>query len=145
MRKYKLTDETRTLNGTILYRIEALRDFNDVKAGDKGGFVKSEENLSHRGTCWVYDNAIATGCTLVMDDATMHDYAIATDCTLVMDDATMHDYASLRGHSSMWEHSEMWDDSSLHGHASIRQHASLHDYEMLRGQEVRSKGKAWRS
>ena len=118
MRKYKLTDETRTLNGTILYRIEALRDFNDVKAGDKGGFVKSEENLSHRGTCWVYDNAIATGCTLVMDDA------------------TMHDYASLRGHSSMWEHSEMWDYAAMWEYSSLRDHASLHDYEVLRGQEV---------
>ena len=114
MRKYKLTDETKTVNDTILYRIEALRDFNNVKAWDKGGFVRSEENLSHDGTCWIYDDAMAT------------------DCTLVMDDATMHDYASLRGHSAMWEHSEMYNHATMYGLASLQNN------EVLRGQEVRS-------
>ena len=30
-KKYKLTDETIEVNGKILYRIEALKDFSDVK------------------------------------------------------------------------------------------------------------------
>ena len=42
-KKYKLTEETINVNGRTLYRIEALRDFNDVKKGDKGGFVEDEE------------------------------------------------------------------------------------------------------
>ncbi len=36
-KKYKLTNETLEYNGRTLYRIEALRDFSDVKKGDIGG------------------------------------------------------------------------------------------------------------
>ena len=35
--KYKLTEETfQVFGGSTLYRIEALKDFGDVKKGDKG-------------------------------------------------------------------------------------------------------------
>lgn len=40
--------------GHTLHRIEALKDFGDVKAGDKGGFIESEKNLSQDGDAWVY-------------------------------------------------------------------------------------------
>ena len=65
MRKYKLTDETTTIvrNGkeVTLHRIEALRDLAIAKAGDKGGFVESESNLSHEGDCWIYGDAEVYG------------------------------------------------------------------------------------
>ena len=56
-KKFKLTDEFITLDNRKLYRIEALKDFSDVKKGEKGGFVESEDNLSQNGNCWVYMNA----------------------------------------------------------------------------------------
>lgn len=40
--------------GHTLHRIEALKDFGDVKAGDRGGFIESEKNLSQDGDAWVY-------------------------------------------------------------------------------------------
>jgi conserved hypothetical protein len=49
-KKFQLTDST-IYNSKILYRVQALKDFGDVKAGDKGGWVESEENLSHHGDC----------------------------------------------------------------------------------------------
>ena len=52
-KKYKLTEETINVFNKTLYRIEALRDFNDVKKGDKGGFIEKEENLSQSDNCWV--------------------------------------------------------------------------------------------
>lgn len=45
----------------IYYRIEALTDFADVKKGTLGGFVENEENLSQKGNCWIYDDAIVHG------------------------------------------------------------------------------------
>ena len=42
-KKYKLTNETITFLGKVLRRIEALKDFADVKKGDKGGFIESEK------------------------------------------------------------------------------------------------------
>ena len=56
-KKYKLTDDTINVDGRTLYRIEALKDFNNVKKGDKGGFVEKEDNLSQYSDCWVYDDA----------------------------------------------------------------------------------------
>ena len=49
--KYKLTEETTIAYGRTLYRIEALKDFNDVKKGNKGGFIENENNLSQSGDC----------------------------------------------------------------------------------------------
>ena len=66
MKKYKLTNETIVHFGFTLYRIEALMDFSDVKTGDKGGFVQSEDNLSQLGNAWVYGNA------KVYDDAKVY-------------------------------------------------------------------------
>ena len=39
-KKYKLTDETIDIEGKTLYRIEALKDFNGVRKGKKGGYVE---------------------------------------------------------------------------------------------------------
>ena len=60
-KKYRLTDETINVDGRILHRIEALKDFGNVKKGDKGGFVEKEENLSQYSDCWVYDDAKVYG------------------------------------------------------------------------------------
>lgn len=62
MKKYELTDEIIEVEGKKLYRIRALVDIpkHDVKIGDFGGFVESEENLSHLGDAWVTDNARVT-------------------------------------------------------------------------------------
>ena len=55
-KKYRLTEETKEWCGRTLHRIEALKDFGDVKAGDKGGWIE-KENLSQEGNAWVYDSA----------------------------------------------------------------------------------------
>ena len=64
-KKYKLTDESIAFCGKKLYRIEALKDFADVKKGDLGGFIETDHNLSHNGNCWVYDDAVVYGCSVV--------------------------------------------------------------------------------
>ena len=68
-KKYELTDETKN-NGT-LHRIRALRDIprTGVKAGDIGGWIKSESQLSHDGECWVYGNAVVSGNAEVCGNA----------------------------------------------------------------------------
>lgn len=51
-KKYKLLEnDTITVDGRTLYRIEALKDFADVRKGDKGGYVEGEKNLSHEDGC----------------------------------------------------------------------------------------------
>ena len=61
MKKYELTSETKNVFGHILYRIKALSSFGCVSAGDLGGFLESEKNLSQNGDAWVYGNARVYG------------------------------------------------------------------------------------
>ena len=67
--KYRLTDETKEYYGRILHRIEAVETFGSVEAGEKGGWIEKEANLSQEGLCWVYDNAQVCGDALAYDNA----------------------------------------------------------------------------
>ena len=66
--KYELINKTKTEHGQILYRIRALKDFNDVKKGNIGGFVENYNVLSQYGNCWIYDNAVVEGDRLLIKD-----------------------------------------------------------------------------
>ncbi len=59
-KKYQLTDETQNYYGKTLYRIQALKDFGDVKAGDKGGWVESVKI----GNLLAYLKIISYLCTI---------------------------------------------------------------------------------
>ena len=63
MKKYEFINETVEFFGTNLYRIRALIDIPKagVKAGDLGGFLQSEKNLSVSGNAWVYGDARVSG------------------------------------------------------------------------------------
>ena len=73
--KYELTNYTFTVAMEDLYQIRAIRDFGDVKAGDLGGYIKSEKNLSQKGDCWVYPGSFAyedshvTGSSKILNGA----------------------------------------------------------------------------
>jgi len=90
-KKYELLvgDCLRAGDRTV-YRIRALRDFGDVKRGDLGGYIESEENLRHDGDCWVHDVAQVYG-----PDAIVRDNARVRGCAWVMgvveDDAQVDD------------------------------------------------------
>lgn len=43
MKKYRLTDEKIIVGRRTLYRIQALRDFVDVKEGEFGGWIESKK------------------------------------------------------------------------------------------------------
>lgn len=72
-KKYILIDETFKVDGRTLHRIKAVKDFEDVKVGDLGGFIEKEENLSHERTCWVYDEACVCNKAKVFGEASIAD------------------------------------------------------------------------
>lgn len=82
MKKYTLIeDDVIQIQGITLKRIKALRDINFVKtnknesfcfevgAGDLGGYIESEENLSQEGDAWIGEGAAAFGDARVKDSA----------------------------------------------------------------------------
>ncbi len=57
--KYKLLEnDTMRRYGRTLFRIEALKNFGKIKKGDLGGYIESENNLSHEGIGWVFNEGI---------------------------------------------------------------------------------------
>ena len=81
MKKYKLTNEEIRVGGKKLRRIQALKTFGRVHAGDIGGFVEGEQNLSHEGKAWVCGNAV------ICDNAVVCGNAVASGDAAVCDDA----------------------------------------------------------
>ena len=86
-KKYELTDETIVVDDHVLHRIRALKDFYPFKAGDLGGFIETEDNLSHEGSCWVYNNAKVYGNAQVYDRAKVHRLAMVLDYARVFGNA----------------------------------------------------------
>lgn len=71
-KKYEFTDEKVTLpSGKVMYRIRAIRDIPaaNVKAGDLGGFIQKQRNLSQSGDCWVDYTSYAIHRSRVTDNA----------------------------------------------------------------------------
>lgn len=93
MRKFELTTNTKMHFGRKLFQIRALISFANVKAGDLGGYVEKEENLSHygnawvSGNAWVCDNARVSGNAWVSDDARVSGNAWVFGNARVSDDA----------------------------------------------------------
>lgn len=105
MKKYELIKEDCIDIGVRkLYRIRALRDFRNVKAGDIGGYIEDERNLSHEGNSWVYDEAKVYGNALVCGDAILRDCAMVGGFTKACDHAVVGDYASVRDYARIGGH-----------------------------------------
>jgi len=69
-KKYELVvDDTITLWGWKLFRIKALIRFGSVDAGDLGGYVCTEDNLSQEGDAWVWGDAKVWGNAKVSGNA----------------------------------------------------------------------------
>ena len=97
MKKYEFTGETKDFCGVELHRIRALKDFGDVAAGDLGGWIKGEENLSHDGRCWVYGTARVYGDAQVSGDAWVSDDARVSGNAQVSGDARVFGNAWVAG------------------------------------------------
>lgn len=74
-KKFELTTNTKMWFGKKLFQVKALVSFGNVQAGDLGGYVEKEENLSCDGNAWVYGNALVCGDAEVCGNALVYDDA----------------------------------------------------------------------
>lgn len=103
--KYEITDIPHE-QYPFLHRIRALRDMGaEVRAGDLGGFVESESNLSFEpgDDAWIFDNAIACNNAYVDKGSCLRGEAVACDNAYVSHGSVMtghsraEDNAYIRG------------------------------------------------
>ena len=118
-KKYKLTDESLNFCGRKLYRIEALRDFSDVKKGDKGGFVENERNLSQHGDCWIYDDAKVYGNATVCDNARVCEDALVSGNARIFVNANVFGTANIYGDARVFGESWVYGDANVFGNANV--------------------------
>ncbi len=124
-KKYKLTDETIKLNGVTLYRIEALKDFGEIKKGDKGGFIESENNLAHEGDAWVSDNAHVYGDACVFDNARVYNNAFVSGYAQVYGNARVYGNAWLYGNTRVCGYAWVADNARVYGDANVCDDSSV--------------------
>ena len=114
MKKFELTSEFITnIFGTKLFRIKALIEFGNVKAGELGGFVEKEENLSQDGNAWVYVNARVCGDACVCGDARVYG------------NARVHGNARVCGDARVYGDARVCGDACVYGDAG---YATVHGF-----------------
>jgi len=138
-KKYELTDETKMLGDIKLYRIRALKPLRTrgVGTGDKGlgGWVQSEDNLSHDGSAWiscdamVWGNARVHGCTWIRGQAQVYDSA------QVYDGASLNGLVIVRDNAQVYGHAYATDDVIIRKNAKVHGHARLKGAIIVQGNE----------
>ena len=130
--KYKIMKRNHRHCGLIkVYRIKALRDFGNVKKGDLGGYIESEDNLSHEGTAWIYEDAIVYGNARVYEDAKVLGSAEIDGNAKIFGNATIagnsmiggkaniFGNATIGGYSKVFGSAWVYDDAQIYGDTRI--------------------------
>ena len=126
MKKYELTEETIKVFGKTLHRIRATRDFSNVHAGDLGGFIENELNLSHDRDTWVYGNAWAYGEARVYGNALGSGEARVGGNALVSGDARVGGNALVSGDARVGGKASVSGDARVGGKALVSGNALVY-------------------
>lgn len=125
--KYEFTSETTKVYGHTLHRIRAVRCFSDVKAGDLGGQIEKEYNLSHEDHAWVCDEGKVYGDARVIDDARV------LGCAKVYDNALIEGRARVCNHAQVYNKASVSHNVEVGGNAMVYNHAMVYDNALVLG------------
>ena len=135
MKKYEFTGEVKSIDEKMLHRIRAVRDIpeHNVKAGDLGGWLETEENLSHNGAAWVMNSAYVMGKArgmgkaLVADSASVMDSAHVMDFARVMGNALVTDSARVMGNALVMDSAYVMGKARVTDSARVMGNARVMD------------------
>ena len=135
--KYEITDVAHE-KYPFLHCIRALQDVRpDVKAGDLGGFVESESNLSFEpgDTAWIYGDAIAAGSACVDKGSVLRDQAVICDCAYVSEGSVLCGHARAEDNAYI-RNSVMKEHARASGNAMIIDSTDTHKTPEIAGNSV---------
>ena len=139
MKKYELTTETLQFAGRTLHRIKAVKDFDSIKAGEFGGWIENEKNLSQDDNAWIYgnatvfDNAKILGNAKVYGKAEVYGNAKVYGKAEVYGNAYIYNYAkvygnaAIKGDTRVYGNAEVYGNAVVYGNATIKGDAKVHD------------------
>src|SRR3990167_3479030 len=117
--KFKLIKETKEYFGKTLHRIESIKDFNDIKKGEKGGWVEKEGNLSQDENAWVYGNAQVSGNAQVYGNAQVSCDAQVSGNAQVSGDAWVYGDARVYGNAQVSGDAWVYGDARVYGELKL--------------------------
>lgn len=129
-KKYKFLEyDAIFINGRPLFRIQALKDLYDekgeiiVKAGELGGYVADEKNLSQNGNCWVHSDSKVYGNGRVEADAQIKGESEVSDNAIASGHSVLVD-TTLKGHSQTYGRAKLsrctaTNQAKIHGNATL--------------------------
>ena len=130
MKKYEFTGEEKVVGGITLRRIRAVRRFAQADAGEMGGWIQKEENLSHDGECWVSGEALVCNSARVTDDAWVGGHA------QVYYDAKIRDNACISGDAWIGGSAEVYGNARVGGNTVVNGHAKIYDRADVMGHAI---------
>ena len=107
-KKYELIDKVDIVDGHTLYRIRALGNLRYVEKYDLGGWIESEDNLSHDSNCWVYGKAQIFG------NAHITEMAWITGNSRVYGNACVERRAWISGNAHVFGDARICGDKCIH-------------------------------
>ena len=146
--KYQLVrDDNIIIDGQKFFRIRAMTDIinsnRTIKKGTLGGYVRSENNLSQNGNCWIADdaivgdnsrvsgdafisgNAVIKGHCSVIDNAVVKDKSIVSDKVTIMKNAIVSDSAIVSQRAIISGNGKVGGKAIVCGDATICQKANI--------------------
>ena len=133
-RKYELIPGSEK-NG--LYRIRALIDIPGVcRAGDPGGFLESESNLSQCGNCWVSGDAEVSGNAHVTQDAMVTDEARISGDSLIEGMSLVTGKAQISGKVVMTDYARAMDKAVISGDVYMEDSVRVYGNARISGKVI---------
>lgn len=123
-KKYKILKDDHIISqGSVLYRIKALKKFGNIKKGELGGYIEKESNLSQSGVCWVYPDSAVLDNAKVSDDAVICNDSVICDFARVSGNAyiaksSVYDHAEISGYTVV-DNSVVNNNSIMEGNAIV--------------------------
>lgn len=121
-------------------RIKAARSFGDVKEGQQGGLIETENNLSHDGLCWIYENGKVIELAKVYDDAKVFSGKVSGAAKVfdaaTIDDSVVLDYAEVSGNSLVSGDSEVSGHAKVYKNAQVLNKSAIKDYAEVSGNAI---------
>ncbi len=136
-KKYEFIDDCEYIDGHFLTRIRALRDFDDVKKGDFGGYIESEDNLSHEGNCWVYNKARVFQNARVFGNAKVKSFFVDVYGNAqiygnaIFEGMTLKDNAKLSGNAHASNAVVIEGNAQIYDNARVTDHAHISDNAVI--------------
>ena len=126
--KYILTENTKEIDRHTLYQIMAVKHIYingedeepEVESGELGGWIESEENLSHKGSCWVDNDSCVYGKAKVYGGGIISGGAIVCENAEGCDRASVHGSSKIRGNAVVCGNSSIFEFGIVEGDAYVK-------------------------